>query len=120
MVMMGLWEGKGLGNSRLVLAVLLLQGARDARALSSNLGNMGHWRRGARLGDRDRLLIIDGRFGIETLRNDDFGQLRVLGGSVAKTFGTDVVRCVVRNEVELLVVDGGDAEGLLQETVLTV
>lgn len=73
MVVMWLWVGEDLGDSRFFLA-LLLQGTRDSRALPERVRHGG---RGAGLDDGDGLLVVDCSFGVEALGNDDFRQLGV-------------------------------------------
>jgi hypothetical protein len=116
MMVMWLWMDEALRDSSIFL-VLLLQGTRDSWALASK---MSHGGRGTCLGDGNGLVVVDSSFGIEALGNDNFGQLRIRRGSVSKTLGTDVVGCVVRDEVELLVVCGSDTERLLQEAIVAV
>ena len=91
------------------------------RALS---GARSHWRRRAVLVGSGVVCAVVSTvarsLGVNTLWDDHLGEARILRRRVAKTLGTDVNVGVVRDEMQLLVVRGGDAEGLLEETIGSV
>jgi hypothetical protein len=59
-------------------------------------------------------------FGVDTLGDNNLGETRILRGSVSKTLRTNINTGVVRDEVKFLIVRGGDAERLFQETIGSV